>query len=86
MHHKKLSQLDADEIRQLYASGKFTHGALARRFRVSVNSIGRILRGESWQGERETLTPAEMDRRADEFAKKMEMKFKAGELEPEGGV
>lgn len=37
------------QIRQLYASGRYTQGQLSRAFHISVNQIGRIVRGESWQ-------------------------------------
>jgi hypothetical protein len=37
------------EIRELYWQQNWTQGALARRFNVSIITIGRIVRGESWQ-------------------------------------
>lgn len=36
-------------IREDYASGEWSQGALARRHLVGVGTIGRIVRGESWQ-------------------------------------
>lgn len=36
------------EIRERYAEGE-SQAALSRAFQVSVNQIGRIVRGESWQ-------------------------------------
>ena len=45
----KLSVPQVIEIRLLYEQGKFSQGALARRFQVSVIQIGRIVRGEVWQ-------------------------------------
>lgn len=46
---KKLDQLAVDEMREAYQDGE-SQGALARRFGVSVGTVGRIVRGESWQG------------------------------------
>lgn len=38
------------EIRQLYGKGAVTQGQLSRDYGVSVVQIGRIVRGEVWQG------------------------------------
>lgn len=38
------------EIRALYGRGHVTQGQLARDYGVSVVQIGRIVRGEVWQG------------------------------------
>lgn len=38
------------EIRALYGKGHVTQGQLARDYGVSVVQIGRIVRGEVWQG------------------------------------
>ena len=46
---KKLDQLAVDEMREAYQDGE-SQGSLARRFGVSVGTVGRIVRGESWQG------------------------------------
>jgi hypothetical protein len=44
----RLTPEDVANIRERYADGATTQGALARHYRVSVNTIGRIVRGESW--------------------------------------
>ena len=44
----KLTPSQVLELRQAYVQGA-TQGSLARRYRVSVGTIGRIVRGESWQ-------------------------------------
>ena len=36
------------DIRLRYAQGNISQGALAREYRVTINTIGRIVRGESW--------------------------------------
>lgn len=46
---RKLTSEQVAEIRQHYAEGA-TQGALARHFKVTIGTIGRIVRGESWQG------------------------------------
>lgn len=49
--NKKAGKLSLDkvaEIRQLYGQGA-TQGHLCALFNVSVNTIGRIVRGESWR-------------------------------------
>jgi len=38
------------EIRKFYETGNVTQGQLARDYGVSVIQIGRIVRGEVWQG------------------------------------
>jgi hypothetical protein len=43
----KLTGQQVLALRQLYADGA-TQGSLARRYGISVNQIGRIVRGESW--------------------------------------
>lgn len=50
-HHKaaKLSADDVLKIRELYTMG-VSQGALSRKFSISIGQIGRICRGESWQG------------------------------------
>ena len=45
----KLSVPEVTEIRELYRRGEMTQGALSRHFKVSVVTIGRIVRGEVWQ-------------------------------------
>jgi transcriptional regulator with XRE-family HTH domain len=44
----KLSPAEVLEIRELYHQQNWTQGALARRFGMSIVSIGRIVRGESF--------------------------------------
>lgn len=43
----RLSPEQVLEIRQAYSQGE-TQGSLCRRFGVSVGTIGRIVRGETW--------------------------------------
>lgn len=50
------------EIRRKYATGEHTQGGLAREYKISVVQIGRILRGESWQGLPTEPTQEEIDR------------------------
>lgn len=45
----KLSPSQVLELRQRYRDG-WTQGALARLYQISVGQVGRICRGESWQG------------------------------------
>ena len=46
----KLSVSEVMEIRRAYAQERMSQGALARKYQVSVITIGRIVRGETWQG------------------------------------
>lgn len=51
--HTQASILTAEqvlEIRERYWQQNWTQGALARHYGVAVGTIGRIVRGESWQG------------------------------------
>ena len=43
-----LQDIEALEIRRLYATGKFSWGSLSRRFGVCKRSIGRIVHEESY--------------------------------------
>lgn len=45
----KLSNEQVLEMRQLYHDEQWTQAALARRYGVNVNTVGRIVRGESRQ-------------------------------------
>jgi hypothetical protein len=45
-----LTMTKVQEIRAFYARGHVTQGQLARDYGVSVVQIGRIVRGEVWQG------------------------------------
>lgn len=44
-----LTEIDVVEIREKYWKENWTQGALARLKRVTVNTIGKIVRGETWQ-------------------------------------
>ena len=46
----KLTPRQVQDIRYLYANGDATQGQLSRDFQVSIIQIGRIVRGEVWQG------------------------------------
>lgn len=48
-------------IRDDYASGEWSQGALARRHQVGVGTIGRIVRGESWQQYRQPLSQSDIE-------------------------
>lgn len=45
----KLTNEQVFEMRQLYAIGGWSQGELARKFEVQINTVGRIVRGESRQ-------------------------------------
>lgn len=45
---KKLSQSEVTEMRRYYGEG-ITQGQLSRAYGVTVGTVGRICRGESWQ-------------------------------------
>jgi hypothetical protein len=45
----KLSEAEVREIRELYASGQWSHRRLAGRFAVSRNHIGQIVRRRVWK-------------------------------------
>lgn len=45
----KLTPVKVVEIRERYAAGGITQGALAREYQLSVVQIGRIIRQEVWQ-------------------------------------
>jgi hypothetical protein len=50
--HKMAAKLSGEQvlrIRELYEAG-YSQGHLARTFLVTIGTIGRIVRGESWQG------------------------------------
>lgn len=52
----KLTAGDVRNIREMYGGGHYTQGQLSRDFGISVNQIGRIVRGESWQDIPEPLS------------------------------
>jgi len=45
-----LTASKVQEMRALYGKGHVTQGQLARDYGVSVVQVGRIVRGEVWQG------------------------------------
>jgi len=45
----KLSNEEVLELRERYFEGGWSQGRLAREYQVSVNTVGRIVRGESRQ-------------------------------------
>lgn len=50
--HRQAGKLNGEQvlrIRELYGAG-YSQGSLARTFQVTIGTIGRIVRGESWQG------------------------------------
>jgi uncharacterized protein YjcR len=51
IHKPKLDWDQVDEIRRTYVYGSTTHGtkALALKFRVSSNTIHKIVRGKTWK-------------------------------------
>lgn len=84
------------KIRQDYASGLWTQGALARREQVSIGTIGRIVRGESWQQYPQPMHVDEMEHleaRAEAAARAPDDEVRAAEariaeafgLRPTGG-
>lgn len=44
----KLTLADVRSIRRKWGSGAWTQSALCREYGVTINTIGRIVRGESW--------------------------------------
>jgi hypothetical protein len=47
--HSKLTMLDAREIRALYATNLHTHQSIATLFKVHKETIGSIVRGNTWK-------------------------------------
>jgi hypothetical protein len=45
----KLSEVQVEEIKELYATGEWTQKQLAERFGVWVTTVGKIIRGKSWK-------------------------------------
>ena len=45
----KLTQNDVDEIRRLYATGKYSHRRLGEMFGMSHSNIGKIVRNQLWR-------------------------------------
>jgi hypothetical protein len=44
----KITAQEVYDLREEYAAGA-TQGSLARKYKLSVGQVGRIVRGESWQ-------------------------------------
>ena len=66
----KLSLSQVQDIREAYAQGA-TQSALCRHYGVTVGTIGRIVRGETWVGQARPGegTQAEIDESMARFAK-----------------
>jgi hypothetical protein len=45
----KLTQNEVDEIRQLYATGKYSHRQLGEMFGISHGNVGKIVRYQLWK-------------------------------------
>lgn len=45
----RLTEADVRSIRNLYATGKYSHGRLGREFMVHRETIGSVVRRESWR-------------------------------------
>ena len=48
-HWAKLSEKSVSNIKRQYAKGKTSHGKLAKKYLVSTNTIGTIIRGIVWK-------------------------------------
>lgn len=57
---RKLTPMDVIEIRKRRAAGE-TQASLCREYRVTVGTIGRIVRGESWQAFQQCETDFEIE-------------------------
>jgi hypothetical protein len=51
IRNAKLTPTQVLEIREKYWQQHYTQGALCREYEVSVVTIGRIVRGESWKAQ-----------------------------------
>jgi len=60
---RKLTQLQVEEIRQWAAQGA-TQSSLCRHYGVTIGTIGRIVRGESWVASIRPLGPSPAERDA----------------------
>lgn len=45
----KITVHDVQQMRHDYDTGQATQGALAKRYKLSITQVARIVRGESWQ-------------------------------------
>lgn len=66
----KINATIVQEIRDKYASGYYTQSSLSIEYQLSVVQIGRIVRGESWQGAATQLRPASRQE-LDEMAQRL---------------
>ncbi len=48
--NRKVTSEEVFEMRRKYEAYEMTQGQLARAYGISVGQVGRIVRGESWQG------------------------------------
>lgn len=55
----KLSNTDVEEIRYLYATGKFYQVSLAKKYGVSFQSISKIVKGKSRKEQGGTIDPSD---------------------------
>ncbi len=67
---KKLDAKMVRDIRELYGRSDATQGQLARDYGVSVITIGRIVRHESWQDIPDRDPPPSAQPSPDEIAKR----------------
>ena len=51
LSHAKLKHDDIEDIKNLYASGKYTYYDLAYMYNVSYSNIGYIIRNKTWVGD-----------------------------------
>lgn len=51
LSHAKLNFNDIKDIKNLYASGKYTYYDLANMYNVSYSNIGYIIRNKTWVGD-----------------------------------
>ena len=63
----KLTPAIVMEMRERWASGAWTQGALSREYQLSVVQVGRIVRGESWQGVGMPLTQEDLQASQERF-------------------
>ena len=48
-HRRKLSDIQIEEIKSLFATNKYTQTQLSKQFNVSLTQIHRIVKGKSWR-------------------------------------
>lgn len=59
---RKLTPMDVLDIRRRYGIGE-SQASLCREYQVTVGTIGRIVRGESWQGYPQIETDFDIEKR-----------------------